>query len=367
MISFTKIDKLFLAITALLVFAGFLIFNSASMGLLAKAGSNFEGVAIKQIVIGFIGGGLMALVLSQVQYTFYKKYAFYIFLLSIIATLLVFVPALQLSHGGATRWITLFGFSLQPAEILKFGFVVYVAAWLSKNQKTVKTFSGGFVPFFIISSIVAVILLLQPDTDTLAVILFSGLAMYFVAGAPIKHILLLVLIGIIGLGGLAFIRPYIKERMLTLLHPTRDILGSGYQVNQSLIAIGSGGVTGRGFGQSIQKFNYLPEPTSDSIFAVAAEEFGFVGSLILIILYLSFGLRGLNISSRSPDMFSRLLVLGIVIIIITQSFVNISAMLAIIPLSGIPLVFVSHGGTAMLIALSLVGVILNISTHLVKK
>ena len=191
--------------------------------------------------------------------------------------------------------------------------------------------------------------------------------MYFVAGAPLKHILLLVLIGIIGLGSLAFARPYIKERLLTLVNPTRDILGSGYQINQSLIAIGSGGMSGRGFGQSVQKFNYLPEQIGDSIFAVAAEEFGFIGSVILILLFLSFTLRGLHISNRAPDMFSRLVVLGIVIIIITQSLVNISAMLAIIPLSGIPLVFVSHGGTAMLIALSQVGIILSISRNMVKK
>jgi len=367
MLSFAKVDKVFLIVTILLLFAGFLIFSSASMGLLAREGASFSNVALKQIIVGFIGGGIAAYILSMVPYTFYKKYSFYIFLITLLLTLSVFIPGLGFSHGGATRWISVFGFTLQPVELLKLGFIIYIAAWLSKNQKKSGTFSYGFVPFAIISVIVSVVLLIQPDTDNLIVMLCSGVAMYFVAGASWKHIITLILIGLIGISALAYTRPYIKDRLLTLINPTADSLGSGYQINQSLIAIGSGGMWGRGFGQSVQKFNYLPEQIGDSIFAVAAEEFGFIGSMILLALFLSFALRGMNISSRCPDMFSRLLVLGIVILIITQSVVNISAMLAIIPLSGIPLVFVSHGGTAMLIALAEVGIVLSISKHIQNK
>jgi len=361
MFIFSKVDKLFLVITGLLLFAGFLIFSSASMGLLARAGSNFTTVALKQISVGFIGGGIVAIILSHIDFNFYKKYSFYIFISTLILTFAVFIPQIGFSHGGATRWISLLGYSFQPAELLKLGFIIYLAAWLSKNKKNNNTFINGLIPVGIIFTIVAFALLIQPDTDTLVVMLCAGTAMYFTAGASWKHILMIVLIGIVGLGVLIYTRPYIKDRFMTLLHPTENSLGSGYQIEQSLIAIGSGGLWGRGFGQSVQKFNYLPEQIGDSIFAVAAEEFGFIGSVTLLMLFLSFSLRGLYISSHAPDMFSRLLVLGIVILIITQSAVNISAMLAIIPLSGIPLVFVSQGGTAMLIALAEVGIILNVS------
>ena len=359
-----KVDKVFLFTTLILVFAGFLIFSSASMGLLARSGASFSTVALKQIIVGFIGGGAAMLILSNVKYTFYKKYAFHILFASIVLTFCVFIPGLGFSHGGATRWISILGFTFQPAEILKLAFVIYLAAWLSKNIKKNHIFMNGLVPVLVIFGVVSFTLLLQTDTDTLAVMLVAGTVMYFVSGASLKHIALIFMIGVIGMSALAYTRPYIKDRIMTLVDPTRDALGSGYQISQSLIAVGSGGIAGRGFGQSVQKFNYLPEPIGDSIFAVAAEEFGFMGSVMLLLLFLAFTLRGLYIAAHSPDNFSKFLVLGIIILIITQSLVNISAMIGIIPLSGIPLVFVSHGGTAMLIALAEIGVILNISKYL---
>ncbi len=363
MFSIIKIDKLFLIITTILLGGGFLIFCSASMGLLARSGADFSTVAIKQILVGFVGGGIIALITTQIPYTFYKKYAFYIFAASVIATLLVFVPHIGFSHGGAARWITIFHFNVQPSELLKFGFIVYVAAWLSKNHQKNHLFKKGLVPLIVIFGIVSAVMLAQPDTDTLITMLVAGGAMYFVSGASWKHIGLLAVIGLIGFTAVVFMRPYVMQRITTFFHPTNDTRGSAYQINQSLIAIGSGGFLGRGFGQSIQKFNYLPEPIGDSIFAVAAEEFGFVGSVILLLLFLSFTLRGLYISSNSPDMFGRLVVLGIIIVIIIQSITNISSMLGIIPLSGIPLIFISQGGTSMVIALAEIGVILNISKY----
>lgn len=358
---FSKVDKTFLIITGILIFSGFLIFSSASMGLLAREGASFATVAIKQIVIGLIGGGISAFVISQIPYTTYKKYAFHIFVATLILTFAVFIPGLGFSHGGATRWISVLGFSFQPSEILKLGFIIYLAAWLSKNQKRNHMFKEGLLPVGIIFGIVSLSLLFQPDNDTLAVILATGTIMYFVAGASWKHIGLIVLTGIIGIGIVATARPYVRDRIATFIDPSRNTQGSSYQINQSLIAIGSGGFFGRGFGQSVQKFNYLPEPIGDSIFAVAAEEFGFVGSVVLLLAFLSFTLRGYFIASKSKDMFGRLLIVGIITLIITQSVINMSAMMGIIPLSGIPLVFVSHGGTALLIALASIGIILNVS------
>jgi cell division protein FtsW len=193
--------------------------------------------------------------------------------------------------------------------------------------------------------------------------IFSGLCMYIVAGAKMRDLGIIVLIGVIGLAGLFATRPYIKERFMTFLNPAENSLGAGYQIQQSLIAIGSGQVFGKGFGQSIQKFNFLPEPIGDSIFAVAAEEFGFVGSITLIFLFIYFAMRGFKIAANVPDSFGMLLTVGLVVLIISQSFMNIAAMLGIIPLSGLPLLFVSHGGTALFFTLFAIGILFNISKH----
>jgi cell division protein FtsW len=192
-------------------------------------------------------------------------------------------------------------------------------------------------------------------------IVFSGMAIFLVAGGRWKYILVVIATAILAIGALALVRPYVMQRITTFLNPSDNAQGSGYQIQQSLIAIGSGGLFGRGFGQSIQKFNFLPEPIGDSIFAVEAEEFGFIGAVILILLYVLSSIRGLKIASRVHDQFGRLLVVGIVIMIVAQAFVNIGAMLGVLPLSGITLPFVSHGGTSLFITLLEVGIILSIS------
>ena len=207
-------------------------------------------------------------------------------------------------------------------------------------------------------------MLLQPDTDTFLIMATSGMAMYIVSGAKIRHIALIIFVGVCMLAVLAFARPYVMDRLTTFLDPESDPLGSGYQIQQSLgIAVGSGGVFGRGYGQSIQKFDYLPEAIGDSIFAVYAEEFGFVGTCILIIGYLSLALRGLKTAAHAEDMFGTLLVVSFITIIITQAFLNIGAMIAIAPLSGLPLPFISHGGSALFATLAALGIVLNVSRY----
>jgi cell division protein FtsW len=178
-----------------------------------------------------------------------------------------------------------------------------------------------------------------------------------------RHIGIVALVLLIGLGVLIWTKPYLAARVATFLNPAADPQGAGYQIQQSLIAIGSGGALGRGFGQSVQKFSYLPEPIGDSIFAVAAEEFGFIGGAALVLLFLFLILRGLRLTARAPDPFSGLLALGIVILIGASAFTNIASMLGVIPLSGLPLAFVSHGGTALVIALVEAGILLNISRY----
>lgn len=356
-------DRRFLGIVIALVVVGFLTFTSASLGLLAREGARFSSVAFNQIFFGLGLGGIACFIASRIHYRFWRKHAFYIFGGALLLTILVFVPGIGVEHGGAHRWLNLGVTTFQPAEFLKIAFLIYFATWLSGVKDRVGTFTLGTLPLLSILGITGAILLAQPDTDTFAVIACGAFAMFMAAGGRWRDLLIFILIGITCLSGLALSRPYIKDRLLTFLNPAADPLGAGYQIQQSLIAIGSGQFTGRGFGQSIQKFDYLPEPIGDSIFAVAGEEFGFLGSSLLIILYLAFTFQGLRIAARAPDDFAGLLVVGIVTLIVTASFVNIASMLGVVPLSGLPLLFVSHGGTAMLFTLFSVGIILNISKY----
>ncbi|MDB5258862.1 MAG: spoVE [Candidatus Taylorbacteria bacterium] len=357
-----KIDKPFLISIILLTAGGFIIFASASLGLLAREGATFQSVTTYQF-IGLIIGVIAFLVSSKIPYANWKKFSFYIFLIVIILNLLIFIPGIGLYHGGASRWINLRFITFQPSEFLKIAFIIYFAAWLSGVKDRIRTFKMGLLPFIVMAGIVGVILLGQSDTDAFVVTMSAGMAMFIAAGARWKHVAMLVIIGLLGIGLVAAVRPYARARIMTFLNPQTDVQGAGYQINQSLIAIGSGKMFGRGFGQSVQKFNYLPEPIGDSIFAVQAEEFGFVGSVILIGLYVFFAFRTFKISARAPDAFGSLVTLGIAVLILVESFMNIAAMLGVIPLSGEPLLFVSHGGTALIIILGATGIIANISRH----
>ncbi|MEK7116584.1 MAG: putative peptidoglycan glycosyltransferase FtsW [Patescibacteria group bacterium] len=356
-----KISRPFLFWTIILVVAGFFIFSSASLGILARDEVKFSNVAFNQIFYGLFFGSIACIFFARIDYHIWKKYSFVFLIGSILLTLLVFMPNVGIEHGGAKRWIDLGFISFQPAEFLKITFIMYFAFWLSRLKEKVGTFSWGLAPFVIFAGILGTILLAQPDTDTFVVIVAAALSMYFAAGAKLRHIFVILLAGVAILAVLALTRPYIKQRIEVMLNPSINIQTSGYQLNQSLIAVGSGQVWGRGFGQSIQKFYYLPEPIGDSVFAVAAEEFGFVGAFVIITIFVMFGLEGLKIALKSSDDFGRLLALGIVILIVSQAFVNIGGMLGVLPLTGIPLPFVSHGGTALFITLIEAGIIMNIS------
>ncbi len=357
-----KIDRVFLISVILLTSIGFLIFISASLGLLLKNESVYSLVAIKQF-IGLIIGCIAFFVMSKINYRNLRKYSFYILISAIIINLLLFIPFITVHHGGATRWIDLGFITFQPSEFLKIAFIIYFSAWLSGMKDKIASFKTGILPYLVIVGILGAILLTQSDTDTLVVIAGTGLIMLFIAGGKIKDLAILSFVLLIAVSSIIYIRPYARQRFLTYLNLSSDPQGSGYQIQQSLIAIGSGGFTGKGFGQSVQKFSYLPEPMGDSVFAVGAEEFGFIGSVGLILLYLFFLFKSIKISARAPDDFGGLLVSGIAILIIIESFMNISSMLGIIPLSGMPLLFVSHGGTALIITLAATGIIANVSKY----
>lgn len=356
------VDRTLLVIIITLVTIGFLIFSSASLGLLAREGARFSSVAFSQLMFGIVGGGLGMFLTMQIYYRNWRKYAFYIFLFAIFLTLLVFSP-LGFEHGGARRWLDIAGFSFQPAEILKIAYVIYIATWISGMQQHIHTFKRGTLPFIGITAFTGVILLLQPDTDTFLLLAMAGVSMFVTAGGSWRDVALMFLAGVLMLAILAMSRPYIMDRFMTFFDPSIDPQGSSYQIKQSLIAVGSGGLTGRGFGQSIQKFEYLPEPIGDSIFAVYSEEFGFIGSSLLIMLLSFFTFRGYKIASHAVDTFGMLLAVGFMTLIVMQAFLNIAAMVALAPLMGLPLPFISHGGTALLATLLSVGIVLNVSKY----
>jgi len=356
------VDRMFLTILLTLIAFGFFIFISAALGTLARHDSTFTNVLVSQIAFGLVLGAIGMYTTSHLKYQFWRKNAFWIFLASIILSVMVFIPGLGMEHGGARRWVDLRITTIQPGEILKFGVIVYLSAWFTFVGKRINTPHFGLLPILGLLGIAGTLLLAQPDTGTFLVAVAGGMAIYIAAGAPWRNLFFLALVGLVMLAGMALWKPYVMNRITTLIHHD-DFQGSGYQVRQALIAIGGGGLTGKGFGQSIQKFNYLPEAQGDSIFAVAAEELGFVGTSLLIICYMLFALRGLWIAAHAPDRFSGLFAIGLVILITSQSFINIGSMLAIAPLTGVPLVFVSHGGTALAVAMIEAGILLNISRY----
>ncbi len=356
-----KVDKFFLVIIFLLLAIGVAIFISASLGVYAKNENLFKSVLFSQLVLG-LGCGMIAMYLAlKIDYKFWRKYSFPIFIGAILLTAAVFIPGVGWSHGGALRWIKLGPISFQPVEILKFSFIIYFAAWLSWVKNKVQDFRFGILPFGIMLIVIAGVLFKQPDTKSFILITITGVSMLFISGVPMKYILGIGAGVLTLLAFLVFFTPYLQARVKTFIDPSDDPRGSSYQIQQSLIALGSGGVFGRGYGQSIQKFSYLPEPQGDSIFAVLGEEFGFLGAVGVIFLYLLFALRGFRIANNSPDLFSRLLVSGIVIMLTMQSFMHIASVTGVFPLTGVPLPFMSLGGTSLMITLATIGIVLQIS------
>lgn len=359
----SKVDKPFFILIITLIVVGFFIFSSASLVLLTKQNMSFAYIAGKQIGLGIIVGLAIMFGFSKIHYSFWNKYSLYIFIFSILLTLSVFIPGIGFSHGGATRWIDLKFITFQPSEVLKFGFIIYFASWLSNFKDKIGQFKFGLLPLFTLLALVAIPLIIQPDTDAFMIAAIGGIAMYFASGAKWRDIVIIVLIGLISFGALLYAKPYLRARVTTFLNPAADPQGAGYQLKQSLIAIGSGELFGRGFGKGLQKYNYLPEPMGDSIFAVFAEEWGMVGSVFLIFLFILLTMRGFKIATNAPNMWSGLVVIGIMTMIISQSFVNIGSMLGVLPLSGTTLVFISQGGSSMWFALAEMGLILNISKY----
>ncbi|MDD5098298.1 MAG: FtsW/RodA/SpoVE family cell cycle protein [Candidatus Pacebacteria bacterium] len=349
---------LFVTICILIVI-GILALATSSVPLSMKVTNNPNYYLFHQLLWGLLPGLLLGFVAFKIPLHNLKKWSLPIFIGAYILMLLVFVPALSKTELGATRWLSLgfFG-SLQPSEVLKIAMIIYLAAILNNEKQRRK-----FISFIIISGLVFFSLFLQNDMGTLIALFSIAFIMFFCSKTPIKQTLMIFFTALAGFIGLIFIAPHRIERLYTYLHPGTDTLGVGYHINQALISVGSGGLFGSGLGFSIQKFGFLPQSISDSIFAIFAEETGFAGCLVLIILFLIFFYSSLSIARRINDEYLRLLVIGIGSWIIVQAFVNIGAMLNLVPLTGIPLPFISYGGSHLIAELIGCGMLLNASLH----
>lgn len=316
-----------------------------------------------QLLYGVIPGFAALYVVQKIDYEFWKKISFPLFVASIICLIMVFIPGIGNKIYGASRWIQLGPFSFQPSEMLKLSLIVYLAAWLENRRESIKDFYEGLLPFAAILSVISFLLMKQPDMGTLGVVILISMSIYFISGARLSHIAAMGALGFAALFLLIKFESYRMDRLLVFLHPELDPKGIGYQINQALLAIGSGGIFGVGLGHSLQKFNYLPEPVGDSIFAIIGEELGMLGGIVLVSLFVMLALRGLKIARNAPDRFSRLVACGIVSWVIFQAFINISAISGLIPLTGIPLPFISYGGTSLVFLMAGMGILLNISKH----
>jgi cell division protein FtsW len=315
-----------------------------------------------QIIFGLIPGFILFFILYKTNLQFLKKYSLFFLLFFLLLTSLTLFPNIGLKISGGARWIDLGPISFQPSEFLKLAFIIYLAAWLESQTKTKnKNFTQTFFAFLIILSLISIVLLAQPDFSTLAIIFSTALIMFFLSKTPFIQTLLILFLTILIFIPLALAAPYRFHRILTFLNPDIDPLGISYQIKQALIAIGSGKIWGVGLGLSSQKFGLLPQSFSDTIFAIFTEETGFLGALFLIFLYLIFFWKAFKIGKENSNMFEKLLAYGISFWICFQAFFNMGANVGILPLSGIPLPFLSYGGSHLISEIAAVGLLLKIS------
>ncbi|MFA5412963.1 MAG: putative lipid II flippase FtsW [Patescibacteria group bacterium] len=360
-----KPDYVFIGIIGALLVFGLMILSSATSPVAyEKFGDNYWYLK-HQIFFGLLPGLLAFFLMSRLDYRKWKKYALPFLVISIVLLLLVFIPGLGAGYGKARSWINVFGMSLQPSEIVKITFLIYLAAWLGPKRggRDMQEVGASFIPFAIVFGIIALLMVLQPDIGTLSIIAIISVIVYFSAGAPLSHLGWISGAGVFLFFLLVKFAPYRTARLMTFLHPELDPQGVGYHINQALLAIGSGGFFGLGLGLSRQKFQYLPEVAGDSIFAVMAEELGFIFMILFIAALVGLAIRGFKIAKNAPDGFGRLLAVGITSWFVLQSFINIGAMIGILPLTGIPLPFVSYGGTALTVCLAAAGIMANISKY----
>lgn len=356
-------DYALLFIVFILLVFGLVMVASASIvkGLL-EFGDGYYYVK-HQFLYGVLPGLFFLFLAERIYYRNWVKMVLPLLALIFLLLLAVFIPSVGFTHGGAKRWLALGFFSFQPSELAKLLFIIYLAAWFDKQRNKITDVKKTLIPFLITAGALSFLIYKQPNLGMLIIVVLSSLTLFFIAGARLSHILGLVLSFVFFIIAAINFASYRMNRFMAYLDPNTDLQGIGWQINQAILGVGSGGLWGKGLGWSGQKYNYLPEPFGDSIFAIIGEELGFIGVLVLIFIFFLFIWRCYAISKNAPDKFSKLLVIGITTIIVLQFFLNIGAIIRLVPLTGVPLPFISYGGSSLVSLLLGIGIILNISKY----
>ena len=355
-----KYDKLLLlAVIAIIIFGIIMIYSASSIWAEYKYQDPFKFVKAQSAF--FLLGLLCIFIISKLDINILYKKANLILLICFILLVLVLIPGIGSIRNGSRSWFGIGSLGIQPSEFAKLGLIIYVAKYLANNRKIIKDVKKGVLPILLVIGVFFVLIMLEPDFGTAMVIVLTLVVMIFISGVKLSFFIKVGLLGLLGIVGLIIVAPYRMERIVSFLNPWVDPLGSGYQIIQSLYAIGPGGLLGQGFLNSHQKQFYLPEPQTDFIFSIISEEFGFLGILIVTSFIAFIFYRIIKIALKENNLFKKYLAFGLGFGIIIQSLLNIAVVIGLIPVTGVTLPFLSYGGSSLLISMTSIGIILNIS------
>ena len=350
---------LFIAVIILIVIGIIMVYSSSNIWAEYKFNDSFH--YLKQQALFMIIGIIIMFIVSKIDYRFYYKKANIILGICLLLLGLVLIPGLGSVRNGSRSWFGIGSFGIQPSEAAKLGLIIFTAKYLSKNNKYLNSIKKGVIPILGIIGLFFILIMLEPDLGTALILVLSTIALLFISGVNIKFFITSFVVGVGGIIGLIIMAPYRINRIISFINPWKDPLGTGFQIIQSLYAIGPGGLLGKGFGNSIQKHFYLPEPQTDFIFSIIVEEFGFIGAITVIGLFAFIFYLAIKITLNQDDLFAKYLVFGIIFQLAFQTIMNLSVVVGLIPVTGVTLPFISYGGSSLLMSMVSIGIILNIS------
>lgn len=355
-----KIDKsLLLSVIILSLFGLLMIYSSSNIWANYKFNDPYK--YLKSQAIFLFLGYLIIYIISNINYQIYYKYSNYILLICTILLVLVLIPGIGTIRNGSRSWFGIGSFGIQPSEFAKLGLIIFTSKYLTNNK--IKDIKSSVLPILIIVFLLFGLIMLQPDFGTGVILVMTIIAILFVSGVNMSFFIKIGILGLIGIIILVIIAPYRLERIVSFINPWADPLGSGFQIIQSLYAIGPGGLLGMGLGNSIQKHFYLPEPQTDFIFSIISEELGFAGILIVSFLFITIIYHGISISLKQEDKFAKYLSFGISFSLAFQTILNLMVVVGLIPVTGVTLPFLSYGGSSLLVSMTSIGILLNISKY----
>lgn len=352
---------LLIPIIALLIIGMVMVYSAGSVLGFRNYGDSFYFVK-RQLLFAALGVAAMIFT-ARTEYRVWKKFARTGLVICFVLLVIVLIPGIGVVRGGARSWLGISSFGIQPSEFMKMGMILFLAKWLSREDYDITSFTRGLLPPLALIGSAFALIMLQPDLGTGTVMVGAALMMVFTAGARMKHLLGLAAVGAAGFAALIAAAPYRLQRITAFLDPWSDPLGAGYQIIQSLYAIGPGGLGGLGLGMSRQKFSYVPEPQTDFIFSILAEELGFIGGLAVLGLFLVLVWRGMRVAMSLPDRFGAYLAVGIVCMVAVQVVINIGVVIGLMPVTGITLPLISYGGSSLTLMLTALGILLNLSRY----